>query len=323
MVENNKHVCPICTGAEFRVHKLGLEQCAACGLVFSPAIRQPQANEVLEEEWFGEDYQPQTSRWVGWFESLNNRRTLRRLSRLEFPGHRLLEIGVGSGSFLQAAQDNGFVVTGCDLSQAICKHVTSTHGVTMHCGPLSDLHGEDRFDVVVMNHVLEHVNDPVAFLSGVRRLLVPGGVAHIAAPNVACWEAALSGWTSYEPYHLSYFTPTTLRKAVSADGLDIEREATYESFSGWFLAVLRTLMGVNRDGRAIRVNERSGHVTMSQSRSALSEHIYRLAMICVGGGTVALTWFTSTTGLWRRTGLHGPKVCRNANLVGIISHAAR
>lgn len=293
MSEDNEQVCPVCAGAEFRAYKMGLERCAACGLVLSPAIWQPQANEALEEEWFGEDYQPATSRWVGWFESLNNRRTLRRLSKFDLSGRRLLEIGVGSGSFLQAAQTQGFFVTGCDLSRAICERVTSAHGVAMHCGPLSDLHGEGRFDVVVMNHVLEHVNDPVAFLSDVRRLLVPGGVVHIAVPNVACWEAALPGWTSYEPYHLSYFTPVTLRKTVTTSRLEIESEQTHESFSGWFLAVLRTLLGVNRGGCAIRANARSGHVATGRSRSALSEHVYRLAMVCAGGG------------LWPLRGLQG------------------
>ena len=236
---------------------------------------------MLEEEWFGEDYQPQTSRWVGWFESWNNRQTLRRLNRLNLPGHRLLEIGVSSGSFLQTAQSNGFIVIGCNLSQAICENVTSTHGVTMHCGPLSDLHGENRFDVVVMNHVLEHVNDPVKFLSDVRRLLVPGGMAHIAVPNVACWEATLPGWTGYEPYHLSYFTPVTLRKTISVGGLAIESKHTHESFSGWFLAVLRTLLRVNREDRTVQIYTKSEQ-TPTRSRSALSEHIYRLAMVLLG-----------------------------------------
>lgn len=306
MSEDNEQVCPVCASAEFRAHKLGLERCAACDLVLSPIIWQPQANETLEEEWFGEDYQPQTSRWVSWFESLNNRRTFHRLSRLELPGRRLLDIGVGSGSFLQAAQANGFVVAGCDLSRAICERVTRVHGAAMHCGPLSDLRGDSRFDVVVMNHVLEHVNDPVAFLSDVRRLLAPGGVVHIAVPNVACWEAALTGWTSYEPYHLSYFTPVTLRKTVSAVGLDIEREDTHESFSGWFLAVLRTLLGVNRGGRAIRANVGSGRAATGRSRSALSEHIYRLAMVCAGGA-MAAAYRSGKAWAWGRGHLHRPQ----------------
>ena len=60
MREDNEYVCPVCKGSEFRAYKLNLEQCVGCSLVLSPAIWQSHANEILEDEWFGEGYQPQT-----------------------------------------------------------------------------------------------------------------------------------------------------------------------------------------------------------------------------------------------------------------------
>lgn len=89
------------------------------------------------------------------------------------PGRRLLEIGVGSGSFLNSARRRGYEVMGCDLSAPICKHVRQAYGILMHGKTLVTLTGENRFDVVVMNHVLEHVNQPIALLKEVRRLLAP------------------------------------------------------------------------------------------------------------------------------------------------------
>jgi 2-polyprenyl-3-methyl-5-hydroxy-6-metoxy-1,4-benzoquinol methylase len=275
--------CPLCAGEEFHTAQLGLSKCVQCGLVVSPAIWRQQSNEALEEEWFGEGYQLQTSFWVQCFETWNNRRTLARLTRTMLTGCRLLEIGVGSGSFLQAARNRGFEVTGCDLSLSICKHVTLTHGIIMHCGPLCGLEGESCFDVVVMNHVLEHVNNPVTFLKDVLRLLAPGGVVHIAVPNMACWEAALPGWTSYEPYHLIYFTLATVQKTVDISGLSVVYKITHESFSGWFLAVLRTMLGVNRENQTIQPNASTGRIAAKKARSSLTENAYRLAMICCGG----------------------------------------
>ncbi|MEY4942880.1 MAG: hypothetical protein RL254_1061, partial [Planctomycetota bacterium] len=208
----HKPVWLICAGVGFHPYKLGLGQCDACGVVLSPAIWQPQANEQLEEEWFGEDYQPQTSFWVALFESWNNRNTFARVEQANPPGHRLLEIGVGSGSFLNAARNRGFEVMGCDLSLPICARVRRAYGIAILSEPLATLAGENRFDVIVMNHVLEHVHRPIEFMADVRRLLAPGGVVHVAVPNIACWEAALPGWTSYEPYHLTYFYPQTLSR---------------------------------------------------------------------------------------------------------------
>jgi SAM-dependent methyltransferase len=249
---------------------------------------------MLEAEWFGESYQPETSCWVRWFEALNNRRTMSRLAQAKLCGHRLLEIGVGSGALLQAARDQGFEVTGCDLSRAICERVERL-GIGVHCGRLEELQGKARFDVMVMNHVLEHVHDPVALLGEVRRLLAPGGLVHICVPNVACWEARLRGWTSYEPYHLTYFTPATLKYAVTSSGLLLEQLFTHESFSGWFLAFLRSGLGVNGNGR-IQPNVWTERPSTGRARSAVVEHAYRLAMVCAGGLLWPLRVWQASTG---------------------------
>lgn len=293
---HHNHSCPICAGTAFHAYKLGLEQCESCGVILSPAVWQPQANEQLEEEWFGADYQSQASFWVALFEARNNRKTLVRLGQAKPPGRRLLEIGVGSGSFLNAARKEGYEVTGCDLSATLCERARRAYAINMHGEPLAALAGENLFDAIVMNHVLEHVHQPVEFLLDVRRLLAPGGVAHIAVPNVACWEAGLSGWTSFDPYHLIYFSPQTLGKTVLASGLALDRATTHESFSGWFLAVLRTALGVNRAGSAVARPEASTAGRASGRRSGVVEHAYRLAMVCAGGVSWPLRWLQATLG---------------------------
>jgi 2-polyprenyl-3-methyl-5-hydroxy-6-metoxy-1,4-benzoquinol methylase len=251
-------------------------------MVLSPAIWRPLVNEAMEEDWFGEPSQDALSFWVNHFEAWNNKRTLTRLAEASSPGHRLLEIGVGSGSFLTAARQTGYEVMGCDLSASICQRVRHTYHIPMHGGHLTALAGESRFDVVVMNHVLEHVDQPIELLRDVHRLLSPRGIVHIAVPNIGCWEAWLPGWTSYEPYHLAYFTPQTLKRVVFASGLAIEHLATHESFSGWFLAVLRSALRVNQAGGAVTRPPITSARYAKASRPKLLEHAYRLAMVCSG-----------------------------------------
>ena len=67
----------------------------------------------MVDEWFGETYQANSSFWVVLFEKRNNRKTLSRLAQAKPLGLRLLEIGVGSGSFLNAARSEGYDVMGC------------------------------------------------------------------------------------------------------------------------------------------------------------------------------------------------------------------
>lgn len=307
-IDNTIQACPICGNPGFEPFKLGLLQCDQCKVIVSPAIWQPDSNEQLEDEWFGDNYKTKISFWQKTFEKWNNRRTLSRLAQAGASGNRLLEIGAGSGSFLDKAREQGFNVMGCDLSGTICSRVQDSYGIPMYWGPLESLAGEDRFDVIIMNHVLEHVQQPVQFLGDVKRLLSPGGVIHIAVPNVECWEAAFSGWTSFEPYHLTYFSPQTLQQTISAGGLSIDHCDTHESFSGWFLALLRTALGINRKNKMISrtASSSSGRLARNQ-RSIMIENIYRLAMVLWGGGELAVAAASGKAQSRRRDYLHCPQ----------------
>lgn len=280
--DRKSEVCPLCASADQAKGSFGLLRCQSCGLTIDPAVWRPQANEAFEHDWFGDEYDPEQSSWVRLFERWIDRRTVKRLASLNVPGKRLLEIGVGSGSFLRRARAVGFEVMGCDLSKSICARIECRFGIPMHCGYLAELPLQPLFDVVVMNHVLEHVSDPVSLLRDVRNRLVPGAILHVAVPNVACFEARLPGWASYEPYHLIYFTPETLRRTVVAAGFLIERELTHESFSGWFLAGLRTALPTRHS-----IVAAGARLAARKARAeSPMEHAYRAAMVTFG----TLTW---------------------------------
>jgi len=257
-----------------------LARCAGCELLVSPSIWASGANEGFEADWFEGDYDPARSSWVRLFQMCNDHRTLKRLRALALPGNRLLEIGVGSGSLLRSARSAGFDVMGCDLSEAICTRIKQRYAIPMHCGYVADLPKAPSFDVVVMNHVLEHLPAPVDVLRELRMRMAPGALLHVAVPNVACPEARLPGWGSYEPYHLIYFTPLTLRTTLARAGFHVERETTHESFSGWFLTALRTLLGMRRD----RSPDSRLAVRRLRGRSAV-EHAYYAAMLVFGAST--------------------------------------
>jgi 2-polyprenyl-3-methyl-5-hydroxy-6-metoxy-1,4-benzoquinol methylase len=275
--------CPLCGYGQTHSRPTGLLMCKKCGLVFAPGIWEPRANEAMEDEWFGESWQPDASFWVRWFESWNDRRTLRRLDKYKSRGNSLLEVGVGSGSLLRTAQRLGFTVMGSDLSKPITMRVERDIGIAMHCGHLSELTDARQYDVIVTNHILEHVSDPVGFLREVLRLLKPDGIVHIVVPNVACWEAKFPGWVSYQPYHLIYFNPDTLTRCVMQSGLQVEEVTTYESFSGWFLAVLRTLLRLSQESAApAYVSAKREGAADPPRRHPIAEHAYRLSMVVVG-----------------------------------------
>lgn len=275
-------VCPLCTCTAFAPHRFGLLRCAGCGLVVDRRIFAPALDRQLNEEAFGEGYEPERSFWVRWFQAWKNRRYLANLRRAGVTRGRLLEVGVGSGSFLRAAREAGFDAMGCELSEPLARRVQAQTGVPVHCGDLASLPAR-AFDVVCMHHVLEHVRDPVGFLRAASERLKPGGLLHLAVPNGACWEARWPGWNCYVYYHLAYFDRATLRRALEGSGLVVGRLTSYESFSTWFLTLLRTAAGVRSMEAPPKAAARLGRVPRWW---LLFEHPYRLAMVASG----LVTW---------------------------------
>ncbi|RMG89671.1 MAG: class I SAM-dependent methyltransferase [Chloroflexi bacterium] len=277
--------CVVCGAVCWSYWRFGLWRCGSCGLVVDPAVFRPGAAQAVNEEAFGEDFNPERSFWVRWFDNWKSRRYLANLRRAGIAGGKLLEVGVGSGAFLRVAQKAGFEVEGCDLSSSLAARVSRATGVPVHCTSLDQL-PEKAYDVVVMHHVLEHVSDPIAFLRAARERLKPGGVLHLAVPNLACWQASFAGWNSYEPYHMLYFEPASLRRTVEAACLHILDVWTFDPFSVWFLVLMRTL-------RSPRSSSVSGG--MGSSGGAL-EHIYRIVMLAAGFVTWPLRWLAAQLG---------------------------
>jgi len=269
--------CPLCGGEQNSPwSQWDLLRCNECALVFDRCVWRKGADLEAETEWFEAGYAGPPSPWVKIFEKLNNQRTFRRIAPSLRNGARLLEVGVGTGSFLEHAKRRRVNVTGCDSSRAVCEDVARRlHIPVLNCS-VDDLPNDTKYDVVVMNHVLEHVGAPTALLEDVRSRMNENGLVHIATSNVACWEARLSGWGSYEPYHSVYFSPDTIRKTLEKSGFTVLKVFTHEPFSAWFLTALRTLLGTR-----IRRAERRYAAHRWRSASWV-EHAYRACMVFAG-----------------------------------------
>lgn len=295
--------CPLCEGNSFYSHYNLLLKCKTCGLIVDRNVWKSSANEEFEDIWFGEDYNQKRSFWLNKFESWKNKRTWKYIEKYFSNKGKLLDIGVGSGSFLQFMKVKGFDVEGCDLSQAISDYVRKIYKIKMHNCFVNQIHADSQYDVITMSHVLEHTNNPAEFLSDVRMRLKKDGIVYLAVPNIASWEAKLPGWNAYEPYHLVYFSPKTLRKILEKSGLNVMTITTHESFSGWFLAILRTLFKIGRNSSPDR------NTLKDKCKTSWKEHLYRLAMVSTGIFLFPLRWIQAKMGC-------GDEIIAVANLKG-------
>jgi SAM-dependent methyltransferase len=135
----------------------------------------------------------------------------------------LLEIGFGSGAFLESARNCGWSVSGIDVDKKVVRAMRE-RGFDARLGGVEDFDGEaEQFDVIVMNHVIEHVHQPSRVLARCYDLIKPGGMLYIETPNLQSLGHTYFGrnWRDLDsPRHLVLFTPGGLSRVLNKSGFE-------------------------------------------------------------------------------------------------------
>lgn len=120
-----------------------------------------------------------------------------------------LDVGCGAGQFLEISRSLGMSPYGVEPNLA-ASQAAQAKGLNVLCGTLEDGRFPDRyFDLITMNHVFEHVNDPRATLIEACRILRLGGTLIITTPNAKSLIRLLFGkyWFQLDaPRHLQIYT---------------------------------------------------------------------------------------------------------------------
>ena len=163
-------------------------------------------------------------------------------------GGRVLDVGCGNGEFLVRMKAYGWDVAGVDFDSAAVESAKRI-GMDVRLGTLEQVDFRpDSFDAITLNHVIEHLHDPVETLRQCRRVLKPGGTVWINTPNVQSWGSERYGanWRGLEPpRHLTIFTPGALRLACERAGFEVT--ATHGSPESVFFYEQSTAISEGRD----------------------------------------------------------------------------
>jgi len=139
-------------------------------------------------------------------------------------GNRFLDIGIGAGEMLAVAMEYGFDVTGLEIRPAHAQRVAKSLGIEIVCEDFAQHETTNRYDVICMGDVLEHIADPVSAVRKAGTLLNPEGIFWISTPN---FESAFSRITKdQDPMkrvceHLNYFSFHSLEKVLEQQGCEV------------------------------------------------------------------------------------------------------
>lgn len=153
---------------------------------------------------------------------------------------RLLEIGAGSGEQLKELIEFGWDGEGVDSDASAVVNAVKK-GLRVQCGTVeAQRYPDNAFDIIIMNHVIEHVHDPLSLLRECYRILRPGGNLAIFTPNILSLGHRMfkSSWFPLDPpRHLRIYTPRALRHTMENAGFrTINAFTTIRNANGIFWA---------------------------------------------------------------------------------------
>jgi 2-polyprenyl-3-methyl-5-hydroxy-6-metoxy-1,4-benzoquinol methylase len=213
---NHSH-CLVCNSAKLKplsaYQKAHLCKCCNCGFVFAQQI--PSEQELIEyyDGYGRNDYlSPVTIKRYN--ELLDAMEPFRKTNKL-------LDVGCGIGYFLEVAKERGWEVFGTEYTDRAIE-ICTEKGIQMKQGKLDPSNYEPgSFDVITSFEVLEHINNPLEETNNFNQLLRKGGLVYLTTPN---FNSLLRHRLKerYDvityPEHLSYYTPSTLKKLFTQCG---------------------------------------------------------------------------------------------------------
>jgi len=272
--------CPVCSNKNLanKLHctdhttskeKFTIVSCETCDFTFTNP--RPK-DESLGEYYKSEMYISHTNSSKGLFNwmyqsvrkyAIGTKLTLLK-SVTNFGYH--LDVGCGTGEFLNACQQAGFKVAGVEPSKLAREQAVNNHSLSVSEDANLEQFKDDTFDSISMWHVLEHVPNLIKTITEFKRILNKNGKIIIAVPNHKSWDSSYYNefWAAWDvPIHLWHFSKETIELLFNKNGFKLikTKSMLFDSFyvsllseefkagkkkfiNGFFIGIISNIIGL-------------------------------------------------------------------------------
>ena len=139
-------------------------------------------------------------------------------------GSDILDFGCGRGGFIKLSREIANKSVGIEINKTNRKYIND---IGIQCvGSLSDLN-DDKFDLITLNHVFEHLNDPIGILEDLQKYLKDNGTIIIEVPHAGDLLLKTFNLESFKNFtfwseHLILHTKESLTSFIESSGLRVK-----------------------------------------------------------------------------------------------------
>ena len=151
----------------------------------------------------------------------------------------ILDIGCGTGAFLNTMSEDNWKTTGIEPNDSARAKAVAKYGLTVYEEKFLD-EAPIQYDVITLWHVLEHVYHLRKRLNEILQRMHSGSTLVVAVPNCDSSDAKYyqQYWAAYDvPRHLYHFNPSTMESLMDDNGLRVVQKVTMP-FDAYYVAML-------------------------------------------------------------------------------------
>jgi len=230
-IDNNIVSCPSCEIGVGTVRYKYIQDdkesriyhCSQCDLMFArpvfiPELSHRQMDSIDDAELFNNPFLKNLhENFIIKREILTVRKIL---SKKDFS---LLDIGCGTGWTSNIWKNEGVRVTGLEPSATRAKIAKERYGLRVIPTYIENFESPEKFDVIIMRHIIEHLENPLSVLTKVKHHLNKDGLILIIVPNIDCIGRFIFGtkWTWVLPWHCNFFNPKSTASLLNKAGFAV------------------------------------------------------------------------------------------------------
>jgi 2-polyprenyl-3-methyl-5-hydroxy-6-metoxy-1,4-benzoquinol methylase len=154
----------------------------------------------------------------------------------------ILDFGCGGGWYLLPFYKNGYAVTGYDYSYNLVK-LGRSYGLNLREGSFAEVSAtNDKYDVIILNHVVEHFSDFFNNMTSILQHLNTNGILYASVPNIDNLAKA-----QFQNVHNYYFSPRTFNYYMKMCGMEVLEFGSAQTIHMYGVYKLTTIASIEKN----------------------------------------------------------------------------
>jgi 2-polyprenyl-3-methyl-5-hydroxy-6-metoxy-1,4-benzoquinol methylase len=258
---------------KYRFPAFDVVECNECSFLFIPPYYR---KKIVYTQYKDASVTEAVRSGNNWVKIQRHKLRFRFISKFKKSG-TLFDLGAGWGHFMLAAKELGYEVSGIEISEQPYLYCVNDLKLPVRHVDFFTMDEAEKFEIVTMWDVLEHIDNADVFLQKCSRITKAGGYLFLQVPQIDSYIARREkdNWKMMGLDHVNYFSKKTIRQILQKNGYELlEIKSSFE-IKLFIMYTLLPLWKKLRSGKKQTLREASSQISAGQRQQYFNKFTSR------------------------------------------------